>query len=96
MPGIFETLAVLINEALDPNASDRLPLAPAVIGDLRDWDNNLRDLSVQVTIDLNKLQQLLEKFKMPDDSVVIRFMQLHYPGMAERCGVPSLIGGSHA
>jgi hypothetical protein len=94
VPGFFESLTGLIEKALDPAASDTLPPAPDVIGDVTQWLNDLKDNSVSVDGDLNKLQRLLDKFTPPDkpgfgDSVLVRMLQHSYPRVA---GALTLLG----
>jgi hypothetical protein len=84
--GIFAVVADLIKNALDPGASDKLPPAPAVIGDLGAWLDNLKDLSLEIDGDLSKLQRLLDKFKLPNDagdSVLVRMLQYQFPRIGE-------------
>ena len=100
MPGFFETLADLIGKALETGASDTLPPAPQVIRDLGDWLDKLKDISIEVDGDLQKLQDLLDHLKPPGgadgakdlgDSMLVRMLQHSFPRIAEGLTLLGLI-----
>ena len=100
MAGFFQTLAELIEKALDPGASDTLPPAPEVIHDFGVWLSGLKNNSVKVDGDLKELQQLLNHLKPPGgadgpadlgDSMLVRMLQHAFPRVAEGLTLLGLI-----